>query len=55
MEGLDSALASGVDAKDRVVTSNRFKCRHRILVRDWEMPTATGGNLAPCLEDRSSL
>jgi len=49
------ALACGVDAKDRVVIRNCFERRYRIVVRDWEVLTATGGNLAPCLEDGCSL
>jgi hypothetical protein len=52
---LHSALERGVDAKNRVVPSNRFECRYRVLVRDWEVLTATSGNLAPCLEDGGSL
>lgn len=30
--GLNSVLARGVDAKDRVVSSNRFERRYRIVV-----------------------
>src|SRR5512142_1024115 len=53
--GLDCALGRGVDAKDRVVTGNGFERSYRVLVRDREVLTATGGNLAPCLKDWCSL
>jgi hypothetical protein len=52
---MNDALARGVDAKDRVVTGNRFERGYGIVVRNWEVLTATGGNLAPCLDDWGSL
>ena len=48
-------LEDRVDAKHRVVASNRFKGGDRRIVRDRKVLTAACGNLAPGFEDCRAL